>query len=291
MSAINKKPDAGPSSSSAYLTLDIEPDYARTGRYELLATGQRFIAWAKARALPVTAFVVGELFDRGHPLIDALAAAGIPVELHGYAHAQQDFGDAATDHRAEIEKAVKAYGRRMGRPPLGYRAPLGIIGKEDLTLLRDAGLYYDASIFPMRRRGRYDFRGLPGKPFRWAGLDLIELPFGLLTSRLPAGMTFINLLGRFGGARLVRRQCATHPFYVIDAHLHNFYAQPRSLRRLPLALQMVYLGGHVLGGLSLLDKLVRSLAAAGIRWGELNKDVPCLARESLPVVEPDICRR
>ena len=260
-------PDATGQNHVLYFTLDVEPDYARTRQCALLDRTGEFLAWACDAGLPVTAFVVGLFFEEGRPVIDTLVDGGAAVELHGYRHAAADFGTMDTPHTAEIERGCDAFRRRLGRAPAGYRAPSGIIAHADLQTLARLGFRYDASIFPLCRPGRYDFSRAPRTPFRWRGLDLLEFPGGLLTSRLPAGMTFINWFGAGLSRRLIARAAAGG--FVLDAHLHNLFHNPAALRELPFALRATYQLGRIAGGWTALHRLVDGLRRAGWTFGSL----------------------
>jgi len=267
-----------------YLTLDVEPDYGRAGTFQILEKTEPFFAWVKEARIPLTAFVVGRLLEQGHRVIDSLQEAGVPIALHGFSHAPQLFGTMHTDHREEITRAADAYVRRTGRRPAGYRAPSGIVSREDLQHLDGLGFRYDSSIFPTRRPGRYDFSGLPRSPFRWEGTKLAEIPFGLMTSRIPAGMTFVNLVGLPISAHLLGRAARRESMCVLDMHFHNLFMHCQALAALPWALRGIYIAGALRSGFTRLTKLVARLRDSGVSFGNLEADVLRLKPDSLPVV-------
>ena len=287
--------------ATLHLTLDVERDYGRADTYRALDAAGPLFAWTEKTGLPLTAFVAGEILERGHPIVETLLKAGIPIALHGHAHAAAAFGTMRTSHADEIERAVQAYASRIGKRPHGYRAPAGIISRTDLMLLDQLGFAYDASIFPMRRPHRYDFSRLPRAPFRWEGTRLAEVPFGLMTSSLPAGLTFINLLGPAASAALIgraaRKLAGQSPSgsapsgYVIDLHGHNLFAYPPALRALPVALRLVYRAGRWSGGLACLMSLADKLRRRGFTFGNLEADALRLDPEKLPAVGFDCFER
>ncbi len=291
-------PPAGRASPPALcLTLDVESDYGRSATAAILDKADSFFHWIRTERIPVTAFVTGRLIEQGHRIIDLLAAAGAAVELHGYAHATRDFGTMYNSHAEEIERGTAAYRRRFGRAPAGYRAPLGIISAEDLRLLDRLGYRYDSTVFPVKRPGRYDFSALPRTPFRWAGLNLAEFPVALLTPDMPAGLSFINLLGPALSARLIRRSAAARspvagcaPL-IIDGHFHNLYAHSAALSRLPLALRAVYVIGRWSGGLACTQRLVDTLRRAGHEPASLHDLAMQIQPADMPTVEFDLFHR
>ena len=271
------------------LTLDVELDYGRADGYAILERTAPFFDWLRGEQVPFTAFVTGQLLEQGHAILDSLQTAGVPIGVHGFSHRAETFGTMHADHRDEIRKGVDAYTKRFQQPPQGYRAPAGIVSRRDIELLAQLGLRYDASIFPLRRPGRYDFTNLPRTPFRWKNSSLVEMPFGLLTHSLPAGMSFINLFGAGPAAGLLRKQALLlgGAASIIDLHFHNLFTHWTSLRELPLALQLVYLVGAWRNGLTCLKSLVAKLRRAGVVFVNLETEALSLNPETLPVVEFD----
>ncbi len=263
------------------LTIDVESDYGRSDRYEILDRTGPFFEWLRREQVPLTAFITGRLLERGHAVIDSFQSAGVPIGVHGFEHSTENFGTMNTSHEDEIRRGVDAYVKRIGRPPAGYRAPLGIVSREDIRLLSQLGLRYDASVFPVRRPGRFDFSALPRTPFRWEGTSLVEMPFGMLTNSVPAGMSFINLIGAPLAARLLRQSS------VVDIHFHNLFTHYPSMSGLPAGLRLMYLAGAWMNGFSCLKSLVGKLRNAGAVFSCLETDALGLRPDSLPAVSFD----
>ncbi len=286
MSTLSPGPDAPARRPAVCLTFDVEPDYGRRPTFGILDKADSFFDWIRAERVPVTAFVTGRIIERGHRIIDRLLAAGIAVELHGYAHAPEAFGTMHGSHADEIQRGTDAYLGRFGRSPTGYRAPSGVVSAADLRLLDRLGYRYDSSVFPVRRSGRYDFTSLPRRPFRWGGLGLLEFPVALLTPRLPAGLTFINLFGPSVSARLIRRTAGPEPGpLVLDGHFHNLYADDEALAGLPWALRAVYTAGRWSGGLRCTRLLVDRLRRAGFEPSDLREVAALTQTADIPAVE------
>ena len=260
------------------LTLDVEPDYGRGQTYTILDMAGPFFEWLRAEQVPLTAYVVGELFAQGHHVIDDLLNAGASVGLHGFHHDARTWGDLHTDHADEIQQSTDAYVARVGRKPAGYRAPAGILSRNDILLLDRLGFRYDTSVFPLHRPGRYNLSHLPRTPFLWRETKLLEMPIGLLTSRLPAGMTFINLLGVTLSTHLMRREVRALSRggragpYVVDLHLHNLFAHPPVLKALPPGMRLVYTIGGRCNGFAALKAIVGKLRRAGLVFRSIEDE-------------------
>lgn len=275
-----ERPNAPRARPIFFFTLDVEPDYGRTEHVALLERAGEFLAWARDEGLPVTAFVVGRFFEDQPRAVETLASGGAALALHGYRHALSGFGTMETPHTEEIERGFEAYRRRLGRAPSGYRAPLGILSRADLVTLGRLGFRYDASLFPLRRPGRYDFRRVPRSPFRWRDADLLEFPFGVLLDRLPAGMTFTNLAGAGLGRRLIAR--AKNDRFVFDSHLHNLFHNPAALRELPFGFRAAYGLGRLTGGWAGLRRLVAGLRREGWSFESLEDHALRASADALP---------
>lgn len=285
-------PVHGAHPSPVCLTMDVEPDYGRATTTRILDRIAPFLEWITAERIPMTAFVTGRLIETRHPVTDQLLAAGVAVELHGYAHGAAEFGSSRDSHADEIRRGTEAYANRFGRVPAGYRAPAGVIGADDLRLLASLGYRYDSSVFPVRRKGRYDFRHLPRSPFRWAGPELAEFPVGRLAPRVPSGLSFINLAGPWAASVLIRRaaRCAAGP-HVVDGHFHNLFTDPASLATLPLGLRGLYRLGGWSGGFAGFRRLVDRLRGAGVEFASLHalatlQDSPALPRIPVATLDP-----
>lgn len=272
------------------LTLDVESDYGRTESFAILDRAAAFFDWIRDERVPLTAFVTGRLIARGHPILDRLVACGAALELHGHAHDPAHFGTMFDSHAEEIEQGTAAYQRRFSRLPSGYRAPSGIVGADDLQRLARLGYRYDASIFPVRRPGRYDFTPLPHSPFRWQGLGLVEFPVSLLNARVPAGLTFINVLGPGLSASLIRRAAPAAGPVVLDGHFHNLFTDRQAMAGLPLGLRAVYTAGRWSGGLACTQALVRRLRRHGYEPADLRTLAEATPAATLPEVGLDVFR-
>lgn len=266
------KSGAEASSGPVCLTLDVEPDYGRAASTRILDRISPFLDWVAANRIPMTTFVTGQLIAQHHPIVDQLVAAGVSVELHGHDHRAEGFGTLRDSHADEINRGTEAYVKRFGRVPSGYRAPAGVISAADLQLLASLGYRYDSSVFPVRRKECYDFSHFPRYPFRWMEPDLPEFPVGLLAPRIPAGLSFINLLGPTLAAVLIRRAVKRIRVpYVVDGHFHNLFPDSTALATLPAGLRGLYVLGQWSGGFKGFRSLVDRLREAGVTLAGLHE--------------------
>jgi peptidoglycan/xylan/chitin deacetylase (PgdA/CDA1 family) len=258
---------AGGPPAVACVTLDFEADYgARTGDFEALtrtAELEGLRALFVAERVPLTLFVVTGLLDRFAAAGPTALALGDDWHAHSHTHAVDDESLAAG-----IPAAAARFARWRGRPPLGYRAPMGLLRPEDVPRLRAAGYRFSASVFPSLRPGRFDHRRAPTTPLRYAN-GLVELPFGVVRGlRLPVSVSYAKLLGP-GLLRGVLRAFGLPPVVVVNLHLHDVLDLPASRARLPRALEAVYRLNRG-GGLAALRALLAHLRGQGYTFSTMT---------------------
>jgi polysaccharide deacetylase family protein (PEP-CTERM system associated) len=138
---------------------------------------QHLLRLLRAGEVKATFFVLGAVADRHPDLIEAIAAEGHEIGVHGYFHRfVYKLTPAVFDE--ELGRSIEAVMRITGTPPLGHRAPyFSVNAATPWAFARMAahGLVYDSSVFPTRNM-LYGFPSAPRLPYRVAGHDLWELP-------------------------------------------------------------------------------------------------------------------
>jgi polysaccharide deacetylase family protein (PEP-CTERM system associated) len=108
-----------------------------------------------------TFFVLGWVADRYPDLVEEITAAGHEVGTHGYWH-ELIYRQTPADFAADLSRSLQAIGRAVSDVrPVGYRAPAFSITRQSLwalDILREHGIKYDSSIFPLVAHDRY---GIP----------------------------------------------------------------------------------------------------------------------------------
>lgn len=276
----------------ACLTLDVEADHhdlTPQRHYEALEhepTWQWLIEFSRARGLPWTAFVVGELLESRPGLAERLAATGWELGLHSYSHDPRQ-----PDTLEEIRRGKAAFRAAFGCDPVGYRAPVGRITPAGLVRLRAEGFQYDASVFPTWHPSKANRLAWPTQPTlvdadgrpvpgdgkaEAAAACLVEIPFAVLPRvRLIVSVSFLRLLGLRVYAPLLDR-LGLGPVAVIDCHMHDLAPAPSAFAQLPRFWQGVY-GRRQGQGPALLAWLVDWLAAAGYQFRTVG-EVAALVR-------------
>ncbi len=141
-----------------------------------------------------TFFVLGYVADAHPELIGDIRAAGHEIGVHGYYH-RFVYKLSPDEFRRELYQAIAAVQRAAGVLPQGHRAPYFSVNAATpwaFDALAEAGIAYDASVFPMRGM-LYGFPGAPRFPYRMAQNGLLEFP----ASTLQWGGRTLPMLGGF----------------------------------------------------------------------------------------------
>jgi peptidoglycan/xylan/chitin deacetylase (PgdA/CDA1 family) len=101
-----------------------------------------------------------------HPaLVREIQAAGHEIGTHGYSHTLI-YRQTPAVFREELTRSVRVLEDLTGGRVLGHRAPFFSITKDSLwalDILRELGLRYDSSIFPVKNY-RYGIEDFPRWP-------------------------------------------------------------------------------------------------------------------------------
>lgn len=119
---------------------------------------QRVLQLLAEHNVRATFFVLGWVADRHPELINMIAANNHEIATHGYWH-ELVYRQAPGEFAADLRQSMDAIGRALnGSRPVGYRAPAFSITRQSLwalDVLRDHGIVYDSSIFPLVAHDRY----------------------------------------------------------------------------------------------------------------------------------------
>jgi hypothetical protein len=227
------------------------PDRAATLAYDLALP--RLGAFAEARGIPLTFFVVGDDLARPESaaVLRALAARGHAVESHSQGHRYDLTRLSPAEIAREVEEGARSIERVTGRRPKGFRAPGYTVSDALFDALEASGVAFDSSVFPcpayyltkaavmagMRLRGRTSRSILdtprvlaaPARPYRpgprWhlrGARSFVELPVQVTPGlRLPFIGSSVTLAGP-RGARTLARMCAGEALVNLELHAMDF---------------------------------------------------------------------
>ncbi|MGB9773628.1 MAG: XrtA system polysaccharide deacetylase [Bacteroidota bacterium] len=147
-------------------------------RYEMRVLGstRRILALLKKHEVNATFFVLGWIAERAPELIREIESDGHEIATHGYSHSLLT-EMTPEEFEKDLEKALKVTRLCTEQSIIGFRAPSFSITKETMwafDILKEYGLLYDSSIFPVRFHPNY---GIPDAPLHIHSVgSLIEVP-------------------------------------------------------------------------------------------------------------------
>jgi len=156
------------------LTIDVEEhfqvhafervvDRSDWDRYpsRVVVNTRRILRLLEAYDVRATFFVLGWVADRHPGLVQEIAAGGHEVATHGYGH-ELIYRQTPTEFAGDLARSLEAIaGALRDWQPAGYRAPAFSITRQSLwalEVLREHGMRYDSSIFPLAAHDRYGMR-------------------------------------------------------------------------------------------------------------------------------------
>jgi polysaccharide deacetylase family protein (PEP-CTERM system associated) len=127
-----------------------------------------------------TFFVLGWVADRFPDLVREIEREGHEIASHGYSHRLLTFM-TPDEFRADLNKSLEVLARTARQEVRGFRAPSFSLTPETLwavNILRESGIQYDSSVFPMAYHPDYGLPGADLRPHRLAE-GVLELPMGV----------------------------------------------------------------------------------------------------------------
>jgi peptidoglycan/xylan/chitin deacetylase (PgdA/CDA1 family) len=243
-------------------TIDVEPDFGGLleedvyyGKDDLF----KLEKIVKENKIKLTAFVTGKTLEDNPEILSRLVSMHAEIECHSYSH-RVGHGSKLED----IEHGIKTYEKLVGRTPMGYRAPQGIISKKEVLFLDSKGIKFDSSIFPTYFPGRYNHLQFPLQPFKMEGANLLEIPFSVIPwIRIPFGLSYMQLLG-FRTFQLLFKVFGQPNLIVFDFHTYELGKLP-SYSQLPLGAKVGYFRAQKAGRnpADVFEKFVRYLLGKG----------------------------
>jgi polysaccharide deacetylase family protein (PEP-CTERM system associated) len=141
---------------------------------------ERILSLLRESGTRATFFVLGWIAERCDALIREIDREGHEIASHGYGH-QLVYEMEKDAFREDIRKSKGLLESITGKKVYGYRAPSFSITPRSvwaLDVLKEEGMTYDSSIFPLSFHDRYGFPGCDGRPFYWPN-GLYEIPLAV----------------------------------------------------------------------------------------------------------------
>lgn len=238
----------------ACITLDFETDYGdRIGNFNILEANRKEMHSAVSNlGVPLSIFIRTDLLDDNPSCLGVVTELGNDFHSHSHTHATKGF--ISTD---ELSRSANVFDKHFGYPPLGYRAPQGVLYEMDITLLKEIGYKFSSSVFPSYRPGKFNNLSAPITPFQYDN-NIVEMPFAVVPLlRLVVSISYFKLLG-YSFYKILFSICGLPNVLILDSHLHDLIINEDSFDSLPLHLRMAW-GRNKYAGLDYLYKIISYL--------------------------------
>ena len=125
-----------------------------------------------------TFFVLGWVAERFPDLVREIENRGHEIATHGYSHrllthmSEEEF-------RADLGRSLEVLAKIARQPVRGHRAPSFSVTRQTpwaASIMRDAGLHYDSSVFPLGIHPDYGIADAPLTPYWLIDQQLREIP-------------------------------------------------------------------------------------------------------------------
>ena len=171
----------------------------------------RLLELFRQHQVEATFFVLGWVADRFPDLVREIERDGHEIASHGYSHRLLTFM-RPEEFRADLNRSLEVLAKTARQDVRGFRAPSFSLTPETLwavDILRETGIQYDSSIFPMEYHPDYGMPDADLRPHQLAE-GLVELPMGvteLLGRKIPCSGGGYFRLYPYRVTRWLMRKC------------------------------------------------------------------------------------
>ncbi len=176
-----------------------------------------------------TFFVLGWVADRFPDLVKEIERGGHEVASHGYSHRLLTFMQPE-EFRVDLQRSLEVLAKATSQEVRGFRAPSFSLTQKTLwavDILKESGIRYDSSVFPVAFHPEYGIADADLRPYRLAD-GLTELPMSVAEvfgRRIPCSGGGYFRLYPYALTRWLMRRCNEHGRPVIF-YVHPWEADP-----------------------------------------------------------------
>jgi polysaccharide deacetylase family protein (PEP-CTERM system associated) len=141
---------------------------------------QRLLDLFAKHGVEATFFVLGWVADRFPDLVREIERRGHEVATHGYSHQLLTFMQPE-EFRVDLLQSLEVLAKATSQEVRGFRAPSFSLTRQTMwaaDILRQSGIQYDSSVFPMQFHPDYGMADADVRPYQLAE-GLTELPMGV----------------------------------------------------------------------------------------------------------------
>ena len=176
-----------------------------------------------------TFFVLGWVAERFPELVQEIERQGHEVASHGHSHRLLT-RMTPEEFRSDLQRSLEVLNKIARQEVLGFRAPSFSLTRQTLwavDILKDSGIRYDSSVFPVAFHPDYGMPDAALEPYELLK-DLTELPMGVaevMGRRVPCSGGGYFRLYPYALTRYLMRRCNAQGRPVIF-YLHPWEIDP-----------------------------------------------------------------
>jgi polysaccharide deacetylase family protein (PEP-CTERM system associated) len=190
---------------------------------------RRLLDLFRGHRVEATFFVLGWVAERFPDLVREIERAGHEIASHGYSHRLLTFM-SPDEFRADLQRSLDVLARTVRQPVIGFRAPSFSLTPRTLwaaPILRECGIRYDSSVFPVGFHPEYGMVDADLRPHQLIE-GVLELPMGVTEvfgSRVPCSGGGYFRLYPYALTRRLMRACNAQGRSVMF-YLHPWEVDP-----------------------------------------------------------------
>jgi peptidoglycan/xylan/chitin deacetylase (PgdA/CDA1 family) len=253
----------------ACITLDFEKDYDDfIGEFNILHSNKKDISKLinlnKKLKIPLSTFIRTDILVDHPESIPILKELAQDFHSHSHTHSTKKF-----ESQIEILKTVETFKKVFKVPPKGYRAPLGVLYKDDISLLKKNGFLFSSSVFPSYRPSKFNNLTSPRQPFLYNN-GILEIPFAVVPKiRSIISLSYLKFLG-LGFNKKLYSIFGLPNILIFDSHLHDYIINDKSFNKLPPVLKRCW-GRNKHLGFEFYTDFIMYLKSRGYQFVTMSK--------------------
>src|SRR3954471_24461908 len=171
----------------------------------------RLLSLFRQRKVQATFFVLGWVADRYPDLVKEVERHGHEIATHGYSHRLLTFMQPE-EFRADLQRSLEVLAKATRQEICGFRAPSFSLTRKTMwaaDILKESGLRYDSSVFPVRFHPEYGIPDAELGPYQLTK-GVTELPMGvaeIMGRKIPCCGGGYFRLYPYGVTRWLIRRC------------------------------------------------------------------------------------
>lgn len=177
--------------------VDIDPIYWDSQESRVVGNTHKLLEILAKAGARATFFILGYVAQRYPQLVEAIKSENHEIATHGYWHKPLTTQSTA-EFAEDLSRSIDILERITGEKVAGYRAPRFNISRKTswaIDILKEKGLRYDSSIFPVRTH-LYGAPHAPRFPYRISSSDITrDFPEGDFWE-IPLSVYRLPLIGR-----------------------------------------------------------------------------------------------